>query len=411
MVPGVTLRPRGLPEASDQSASEAATYEIVVAASIREVGEASYRALVRPDTPPFLHFEWLDALEQTGCVVPEKGWLPQFLSVYRKTGPERRLVAVVPAYVKWHSDGEFVFDHAWAHFAERRLGLDYYPKLILAVPFTPATGARVLVDPTEDPRRAHQALSEGIQRLLGYVPLSSAHLLFPDEPEAESFGSLGWARRYGVQYHWENPGYRTYDDFLARFTAKRRAALRRERRMLEEAGVELEVRTASDLTEPMIAAAYEFYLSTVDKYVWGRRYLNRDFFFTVAESMPDRLHLVLARERGSHRWVGGAFNLLGQDALYGRYWGAVAERPFLHFNVCYYAGIEDCIRRGLRRFEPGAGGEHKHARGFEATITHSAHWLRNEALDGAVRHFLSQERSAVMAAVQRDREHSVLRPF
>src|SRR5690606_5732013 len=157
----------------------------------------------------------------------------------------------------------------WAHFAERRLGLDYYPKLILAVPFTPATGARVLVDPTEDPRRAHQALSEGIQRLLGYVPLSSAHLLFPDEPEAESFGARGWARRYGVQYQWENPGYRTYDDFLARSTARRRAALRRERRMLEEAGVELEVRTASDLTEPMIAAAYEFYLSTVDKYVWG----------------------------------------------------------------------------------------------------------------------------------------------
>jgi predicted N-acyltransferase len=388
-----------------------ASYELVPCASIRDVGEAEYRALVGPATPPFLRFEWLDALERTGCAVAERGWLPQFLALYRSHEGARRLVAVAPAYLKWHSDGEFVFDHSWADFAERRLGLDYYPKLILAVPFTPATGPKLLVRDGEDAIAAHRALAAGVERLLAHVPLSSAHVLFPPEEEAERFGSLGWARRFGIQFHWQNPGYSSYEDFLNRFTAKRRAALRREERDLLASGVALEVRTGKDLDEEAVDAAYTFYLSTVDKYVWGRRYLNRDFFFRVAETMPEHLHLVLARDRASGRLIGGAFNLLGRDTLYGRYWGASEERPFLHFNVCFYAGIRECITRGLTRFEPGAGGEHKHARGFEATITHSAHTILDPTLDAAVRDFLDRERRAVVHSVERAREIAAMRPF
>lgn len=391
-------------------AGAAASYELVTHGSVREIGEAAYSGLVTESTPPFLRFEWLDALERTGCVAPDKGWLPLFLALHRVCAGERRLVAVAPGYVKWHSDGEFVFDHTWARFAEERLGLEYYPKLILSVPFTPATGPKVLIHPDEDATRARAALSDGIGRLLDQVPLSSAHVLFPPGDEAEAWGEQGWARRFGVQFHWENAGYGTYDDFLGRFSAKRRAALRREERELAAQGVCLEIHTGADIDEELLDAAYRFYLATVDKYVWGRRYLSREFFFTVGQTMPDRLHLVMAKDRHSGRLLGGAFNLLGGDALYGRYWGAVEERPFLHFNVCFYAGIRDCIARGLQRFEPGAGGEHKQSRGFEATVTHSAHRIVHPELDGVVRDFLRRERAGVLAAVERARSESVLRP-
>ena len=391
-------------------AGPAVSYELVTHGSVREIGEDAYRSVVTDSTPPFLHFEWLDALEQTGCVSPDKGWLPLFLALHRVVDGHRRLAAVSPAYVKWHSDGEFVFDHAWAQFAEQRLGIDYYPKLIVAVPFTPATGPKVLIHPDEDAPRAQAALSDGIGRLLERVPLSSAHVLFPSDGEAEAWGKLGWARRFGVQFHWENAGYGTYEDFLGRFSAKRRAALRREERELAAQGVDIEIRTGAEIDEEVLDAAHRFYLSTVDKYVWGRRYLSREFFYTVGRTMPDRLHLVMARERGSGRLLGGAFNLLGSDALYGRYWGAEEDRPFLHFNVCFYAGIRDCIARGLQRFEPGAGGEHKQSRGFEATVTHSVHRIAHPELDAAVRDFLRRERAGVLAAVERARGDSVLRP-
>ena len=417
-------------------AGSAVSYELVTHGSVREIGEEAYRGLVSDTTPPFLHFEWLDALEQAGCVTPDKGWLPLFLALHSIEEPpieeppieeppiaeprsaealparagRRRLVAVAPAYVKWHSDGEFVFDHAWAQFAEQRLGIEYYPKLVLACPFTPATGPKVLVHADADVAQVHAALSDGIERLLGQVQLSSAHALFSPSEDAEIWGELGWARRFGVQFHWENAGYASYDDFLARFSAKRRAALRREERQLADQGIRLEVHTGADLDEELLDAAYRFYLSTVDKHVWGRRYLNREFFMIVGRTMPDRLHLVTALDRASGRRLGGAFNLLGNDALYGRYWGAIEERPFMHFNVCFYAGIRECVARGLRRFEPGAGGEHKLSRGFEATVTHSAHRIVHPQLDGAVREFLSRERAGILAAVARARAESPLRP-
>ncbi len=389
-----------------------AEYELRTHASIRDVGEAEYRALLDENTPPFLHFEWLDALEQSGAVRVESGWLPQIITLRRtEPGGETRLVAAAPAYVKGNSDGEFVFDHTWARFAETRLGIDYYPKLIVAVPFTPATGPKLLVRPGEDEELAYRAFCSALPGLEQELGLSGTHVLFPPEHEAERLGELGLLRRFGVQFHWENAGYSTYDDFLACFSAKRRAALKRERRDMERQGIELRVHTGKDIDEAVVDAAHRFYLSTVDKHVWGRRYLNRDFFMRVAETMGERLHIVLAYDRASKEPIGGAFNLLGKDALYGRYWGCTEERPFLHFNVCFYAGIEECIRRGLSRFEPGAGGEHKHARGFLPSITHSAHHLVDARLDAAVRDFLRREREEILAYVEDARKDPLLRPL
>lgn len=385
-------------------------FELRTHASIRDVGEAEYRSLVDESTPPFLRFEWLDALEQSGAVRVETGWLPQIITLHRHDDGEPRLVGAAPAYVKGHSDGEFVFDHSWARFAEMRLRIPYYPKLVVAVPFTPATGPKLLVRSGEDAALAHRAFCSALPGLEQELGLSGTHVLFPPDAESELLGELGMARRFGVQFHWENAGYATYEDFLCRFGAKRRAALRRERRDMERQGIDIRVHTGKDIDDEVVDAAYRFYASTVDKHVWGRRYLNREFFARVAETMPDHLHVVLAYDRAKNEPIGGAFNLLGKDALYGRYWGCSEERPFLHFNVCFYAGIEECIARGLSRFEPGAGGEHKHARGFLPTVTHSAHHLADARLDAAVREFLERERAEILAYVEAARSDPLLRP-
>jgi hypothetical protein len=307
----------------------------------------------------------------------------------------REIVAAAPAFVKGNSEGEFVFDHAWAHFAEERLGVPYYPKLIVAVPFTPATGSRLLVTPNASREQVTRAFVAGLGGLCDKLGLSGAHVLFSPGDEAQLLVDAGMTHRVGVQYHWHNDGYSTFDDFLSCFNSKRRAQIRRERRELAAGGTRLEVLNGPDVTEAIADLSYELYLRTVDKYFWGRRYLNRGFFREVCARMPEAIHVVLARDVHSNRPIAGAFNLLGERALYGRYWGAFDERPFLHFDVCYYAGIEECIRRGLDVFEPGAGGEHKRARGFEATTTHSAHLLRNPILAQAIRDYTARERAAI----------------
>jgi uncharacterized protein len=376
---------------SSSATTDPAPLELITFPTVREIGRETWLAVSGPDAPPFLCFEFLDALERTGCVGAESGWLPMYL-VLRRSGAT---VAAAPAYVKGHSDGEFVFDHAWAQFSYERLGRPYYPKLVIAAPYTPATAPKLLVAAHEDRALLEGAFVEGVARVSAQLGLSSAHVLFPGEGEAEAFARLGLAHRLGVQYHWHNAGYGTFEDFLARYPSRRRKRVQRERRALEEQGTVLEVLSGPDLTPDIADLAYGFYLSTVDKYFWGRRYLNRAFFEEICSTMPDRILVVLARDQGSRRPVAGAFNLLGADALYGRYWGCREERPFLHFNVCYYRGIEECIARGLSTFEPGAGGEHKLARGFEPTLTHSVHWLGDPRLDAAVRDALRRERVAI----------------
>jgi predicted N-acyltransferase len=359
--------------------------------SIRDVGEATWRELSR-GLPPFLSFEWLDALERTGCVRPERGWLPLHLTL-RDEADE--VLAAAPAYLKGNSEGEFVFDHGWAGFAERRLGIDYYPKLIVAVPFTPANGPRLLTRPGVALDDLAGAFAVALHTLAKKLEASGAHVLFPTAEEADALEDAGLARRAGIQFHWRNRGYESFDDFLAGFDSKRRHQIRRERREVASQGLELESVLGSELTPSLVDTVFELYLSTVEKHYWGRQYLNRDFFHQVASTMGDRIHVVLARERGKRRPIAGAFNLLGEHALYGRYWGCLEERPFLHFSVCYYQGIDECIRRKLDVFEPGAGGEHKVARGFLPTVTHSVHALVDRRLDRAVREFVREEREAV----------------
>jgi predicted N-acyltransferase len=382
------------------------TIELSTHESIRDIPEDEWAALTGEDTPPFLTWTFLDVLERTGCVDPRKGWAPSHITLRR----EGRLVAAAPAYTKENSEGEFVFDHGWANFAEGRLGIAYYPKLVVAVPFTPATGPRLLVRDGEDEAQLLGVLAGGLQHLVGSGSVSGAHVLFPPEQQTSVLVSRGLAHRLGLQYHWRNDGYASFDDFLGRFNSKRRHQIRREVRAPAEQGLVLETRTGRDLDAALVDRVYDFYVSTVNKYYWGRQYLNRAFFEELCARLPSAVLVVLARETASKRVIAGAFNLLGKQALYGRYWGADEERPFLHFNVCYYRGIGECIERGLPLFEPGAGGEHKLARGFEPTVTHSAHHLGDPRLDRAVRDFLDRERAAVRQHMDAYLREPVIRP-
>jgi predicted N-acyltransferase len=385
--------------------------ELRTHSSIREL-EQHWPTLVSAETPPFLSYAWLSALETTGCVGADRGWLPLFVSLW--SGPN--LLAAAPAYVKGHSMGEFVFDQSWADFSERSLGVPYYPKLVVAVPFTPATGPRLLLAPElasygQSEERVQAAFAEGLAQLIEHFELSGAHVLFVPESAAAGMKQHGYAERYGVQFHWRNAGYQCFEDFLERFPSKKRTQVRRERKEIEQQGLELEALTGGDLTSEVMDHVFTFYTNTVERFYWGHQYLTREFFEEVARTMPEQLHVVLARRSGTREPVAGAFNLLGQRTLYGRYWGTREEHRFLHFNVCFYQGIAECIARGLMVFEPGAGGEHKIARGFEATLTRSVHRLRHPALSKAVREYLTRERHAIGTEVEEAERNSLLRPL
>ena len=380
-------------------------YELRTWSSLRALGEESLLELSDEHTSPFLSFAWLDALEQTGCVAEARGWAPQHITLHQ----DGKLVAFAPAYLKSNSEGEFVFDHSFARFAEGSLGIDYYPKLVVAVPFTPATGSRLLVRPGEPREATLGAFAAGLRKLVGALGVSSAHVLFPLAEEADLLVQHGLAQRVGVQFQWHNPGYASFDDFLGRFNSKRRHQIRRERREVEAQGIDIEVLTGSELSPALADFVYAFYRTTVDKFFWGRRYLNRAFFEEVLSRLRDRVHLVVAKERASGRRLAGAFNLLGRDTLYGRYWGALEDRKFLHFEVCFYSGIEDAIARKLVRFEPGAGGEHKLLRGFEPTETTSVHHLADPRFDRAVRDFLERETSSLREQIASAKDEAGLK--
>ncbi len=372
--------------------------------SIGEIAESDWTAVAGPGAPPFVAWRFLDVLEKTGCVRPARGWLPCHLSL--RDG--ETLVAVAPAYIKGNSEGEFVFDQGWARFAIERLALDYYPKLIVAVPFTPANGPRLMVRPGADRERVLHAFAGGLPEVVAKLGVSSAHVLFPREDEAVALAKAGLVERHGLQYHWRNPGYASFDEFLARFDSKHRNQIKRERRGVRDDGLLVETLGPGELGTESVDLLYELYLSTVNKYFWGRQYLNRAFFEEACARLPELLHVVVARDRSSRRAIAGAFNLIGGGALYGRYWGAREERRYLHFEVCFYHGIEECIRHGLSLFEPGAGGEHKVARGFEPTLTRSVHYLADERLHRAVVDFAAREREAIASHLAT--EPCVLKP-
>ena len=369
------------------------TLELRVIERIREVPEAAWNALVREDASPFVEHAWLDCLEEAGCVGGQTGWLPRHLVLYEG----REVVAAAPAYLKTNSEGEFVFDWSWADLANR-MGIAYYPKLILAVPFTPATGHRVLWHPSRDRGETVAVFAEAIRTITREMDLSSAHVLFPEEAEARLWDAAGLTLRHGVQYHWSNAGFRSFEDFLATLPQKKRTQIRRERKQPAMDGITITTVSPEELAgEPgreLADTMHALYLTTVDKYFYGRRYMKRRFFDLVRQRFASRLAWTVARDREGNI-VASAFNVQKDKILYGRYWGPTVELPFLHFNVCYYHGIDEAIRHGLSTFNPGAGGEHKRVRGFLPTTTYSAHHVEDPRLRAVLGAFMERERRAI----------------
>ena len=358
--------------------------------SIAEIGAEAWDACnAGHGDNPFTGFAFLNACEESGSAVARTGWQPQHLSVADGGG---RVVGVMPLYLKSHSQGEYVFDHSWAN-AYMRAGGRYYPKLQCAAPFTPATGPRLLVRPGADRASVQQTLLAGGLTLCERLGASSLHVTFPQEAEWRALGAQGLLQRQDVQYHWTNAGYASFDEFLAALSSNRRKTIRRERRDAQ-AGLEIVALTGADLREEHWDAFFAFYMDTGAR-KYGRPYLNRRFFSIIGERMASQILLVLARRQGERRWIAGALNFIGGEALYGRNWGALETIPFLHFELCYYRAIEEAIGLGLARVEAGAQGEHKIARGYLPAPVYSAHWIADPLLREPVARYLNEERAAV----------------
>ena len=368
--------------------------------ALREVPRDAWNALIG-DGSPFLEWDWLSALEESGAVCPETGWLPQHLTVWDGD----RLIGACPLYVKGHSQGEFIFDHHWASAASRAR-IRYYPKLLVAVPFTPVTGQRLLAAPGERDRVATH-LAAALEDVCTSQGFSSVHVNFCPEADQVALWVRGWLRRTAYQYHWTNQGFRTFDDYMESLRSKRRNQARREQGVLAEQGVTIEALVGDAIPDALLPVMFRLYRNTVDTNPWGHRYLNERFFQLVAERLRAYLCFIVARQGG--KVIAGTFNLQKGGALYGRYWGAFHDLRYLHFNVCYYAGIAHCIAQGLQRFEPGAGGEFKQLRGFDATETASMHWITDVRLRAAVADHLEGERAHVAAEVGWLGEHTALR--
>lgn len=374
--------------------------ELEFADAIADVGQAAWDT-VAGTAYPFTRYSFLHALEQTGAVSPESGWRPHHLLVKQ----DGQLCAVMPGYLKSHSYGEYVFDWAWAD-AYHRYGRDYYPKLLFAIPFTPATGPRLCVAEGSDRDAVLVAVANQLPDYVAGMGASSLHILFSDADTADRWQAEGFSQRVGPQYHWFNNGYRGFDDFLARFSSRKRKNLRKERRTVAEQGLTLERLRGDQVSPELWRFFFHCYQITYAKRSGHGGYLPERFFSQLAQTMPEQLVLVVARHQGEP--VAAALNFRGDNTLYGRYWGCVREYDFLHFEACYYQGIEYCIEQGLARFDPGAQGEHKIQRGFEPILTYSNHWLADPAFARAVDDFLDRERDHIAAYLSEARE---LLPF
>jgi predicted N-acyltransferase len=342
---------------------------------------------------PFIAHDFLSALERSGSVRARTGWQPMHLLAEAADG---QLVGVAPCYAKSHSQGEYVFDHGWAE-AYQRAGGSYYPKLQVSVPFTPATGRRLLVRAGPQAEAVRGALADGLAEVCRRSHASSVHVTFPTEPEWQLLGAHDYLLRTHRQFHWENAGYDSFDAFLAALASRKRKTIRRERAEALSPGIEIHWLSGSDLTESVWDAFFEFYMDTGSR-KWGRPYLTRSFYSMVGETMRDRILLVMAKR--NRRWIAGAINFIGSDTLFGRHWGAIEQHPFLHFEVCYYQAIQYAIEHKLGRVEAGAQGQHKIARGYLPTTTYSAHYIVDPALRRAVADFLKHERAFVAEEIE-----------
>ncbi len=339
---------------------------------------------------PFVSHAFFNALEASKSACARTGWGPRHLIAKQ----EGTIVGIVPCYLKSHSQGEYVFDRGWAD-AYERAGGQYYPKLQASVPFTPATGPRLLIRPGVDTARAAASLAGGLIGLCEATEASSVHVTFAREREWRYLAENGFLQRTDQQFHWHNQGYETFEDFLATLNSRHRKAIRRERRDALENGITIHALTGADITEEAWDAFFAFYMETGSR-KWGRPYLTRAFYSLIGERMAQDVALVMAKRGG--RWIAGAINFIGSDTLFGRHWGAIEHHPFLHFEVCYYQAIDFAIRRGLKVVEAGAQGEHKLARGYLPKTTHSAHYIADPALRRAINDYLKRERAYVAEA-------------
>lgn len=368
--------------------------EIEVIGSLAQIAAEDWDACACPEAldggapfDPFTTHRFLLALEQSASVGPGTGWQPQYLTARKDDG---MLIAVAPLYVKSHSQGEYIFDHSWAH-AYERAGGQYYPKLQIAVPFTPATGRRLLVRPGFE-QTGQAALVQGAVQLAANNDISSLHITFCTQEEAEAGAQMGLMARSSQQFHWVNDGYASFDDFLASLASRKRKNIRKERARANEFGGEIHILSGEQIEPEHWDAFWQFYQDTGAR-KWGTPYLTRQFFDLVQETMRDDVILMIAERDGV--LVAGALNFIGRDVLFGRYWGCIEDHPCLHFELCYYRAIDEAIARGLARVEAGAQGEHKLARGYLPVTTHSLHWVGNPGFADAVARFLEEERNAV----------------
>ncbi len=361
------------------------TLTLTLHRAIKEVAASDWDACAG-DGNPFVSHAFLSVVEDSGSATARTGWLPQH-AVLR--GEDGGVVAVAPMYAKSHSYGEYVFDHGWAHALERAGG-DYYPKLQVAAPFSPVPGPRLLRRPGSGIPIG--ALANALEQACRSLDLSSVHVTFCTQDEWTELGEAGWLQRLGMQFHWENAGYASFDDFLGALSSRKRKVLRRERRDANAAGLTFRALNGTDLKEAHWDAFYRFYRSTVDR-KWGSAYLTRQFFSLLGERLGDRVVLMLAEHDGKP--IAGALNLAGSEALYGRNWGCRGDWPFLHFELCYYRAIDWAIEHKLQRVEAGAQGRHKIQRGYLPKPTFSAHWVAHAGLRRAVASFVEDERRGI----------------
>jgi predicted N-acyltransferase len=403
--PAADLRLRVVPAIADcDAAAWDACANPVMAPSLHptsENGDACPSGTLGSSYNPFISHSFLHALEASDSAVARAGWQPQHIVAETVDGA---VLGVVPCYLKSHSRGEYVFDRGWAE-AYERAGGSYYPKLQVSVPFTPATGRRLLVPPSPEAGRVRNGLIAGLLELCRRHEASSVHFTFLPEAECQALVEHGFLHRTDQQFHWENNGYASFDAFLEALSARKRKTIKRERRDAFAPGITVHWLTGKDLTEDAWDAFFEFYMETGSR-KWGRPYLTRKFYSLIGQSMADKVVLVMAKRAG--RFIAGAINFIGSDTLFGRHWGAVEHHPFLHFEVCYYQAIEFAIAHKLKRVEAGAQGEHKLARGYLPVTTHSAHYIADPGLRRAIAEYLVRERAYVESA---GHELAALAPF
>lgn len=356
----------------------------------------------KPGYNPFISFDFLNALEESGCAVSRTGWQGHHLRLEAADG---KLLGAVPCYVKSHSQGEYVFDHGWADAFERAGG-SYYPKLQCSVPFTPATGPRLLVTSGEDIDTVKAGLAAGLKLVTERLGVSSSHVTFAGEGDIATLEAAGFLHRTDQQFHFFNEGYGCYDDFLSTLASRKRKALKKERREALSAGITIEQLTGRDITERAWDDFFAFYMDTGGR-KWGRPYLNRRFFSLIGERMAEDILLVMAKRNG--RYIAGAINFIGSDTLYGRNWGCIEDHPFLHFEVCYHQAIDFAIEKKLKVVEAGAQGEHKLARGYRPVTVHSAHYIAHPGLRRAVADYLIRERREVASMSDYLADHTPFR--